>query len=136
MKIKGRIVEGLGEGRHFTRISWVRAQCMSKLAIDPFPGTLNLEISDPADLESFEQLKHGEGILIHPEDPSFCCGKCFPVLIGGKLRGAIVWPAVEGYPRNKMELITAQNVKEALSVRTGDMVEVEILTPSPSRVVS
>jgi riboflavin kinase len=136
MKIKGRIVEGLGEGRHFTRISWVREQCMSKLAIDPFPGTLNLEISDPADLESFEQLKQGEGVVIHPEDPSFCSGKCFPVLIGGRLKGAIVLPVVEGYPKNKMELITALDAKEALSVQTGDMLEVEILMPSPSRATS
>ncbi len=136
MKIKGKIVEGLGEGRHFTRIPWVRAQCMSKLDIDPFPGTLNLEISDPADLERFEQLKAGEGVVIQPEDPSFCCGQCYPVLIGGRLRGAIVLPAVEGYPKNKMELITAQDAKEALSVETGDILEVEILTPSPSRAAS
>ena len=109
---------------------------MSKLAIDPFPGTLNLEISDPADLERFEQLKQGEGAVIQPEDPTFCSGKCYPVLIGGKLRGAIVWPVVEGYPKNKMELITAQDAKAVLSVKTGDMVEVEILTPSPSKATS
>jgi len=42
-----------------------------------------------------------------------------------------VWPVVEGYPRNKMELITARDAKEALSVETGDIVEVEILIPSP-----
>jgi len=136
MKIKGRIVEGLGEGRHFTRIPWVRAQCMSKLAIDPFPGTLNLEISDPADLERFEQLKRGEGVVIQPEDPSFCCGKCYPVLIGGRLKGAIVVPVVENYAEDKMELITAQDAKEALSVKTGDVLEVELLTPSPSREAS
>jgi riboflavin kinase len=136
MKIKGRIVEGLGEGRHFTRLPWVREQCMSKLAIDPFPGTLNLEISDPADLERFEQLKHGEGVVIQPENPSFCCGRCFPVLIAGRLKGAIVLPLVEGYPENKMELITALDAKKALSVKTGDMLEVEVLTPSPSRAAS
>jgi riboflavin kinase len=136
MKIKGRIVEGLGEGRYFTRLSWVRAQCMSKLAIDPFPGTLNLEVTDAADLERFTQLKHGEGIVIQPEDPSFCCGRCFPVLIEGKLNGAVVLPVVEGYPENKMELITALDAKKALSVKTGDIVEVEILTPSPSKAAS
>jgi riboflavin kinase len=127
MKIKGRIVEGLGEGRRFTQISWVRTQCVTQLAIDPFPGTLNLEISDQKELEKFEQLKKSEGIIIHPEDPSFCSGRCYLVLIEGRLRGAIVLPVVEGYPSNKMELITSENVKEVLSVNTGDVLEVEIL---------
>jgi CTP-dependent riboflavin kinase len=35
---------------------------------------------------------------------------------------------VEGYPKNKMELIAAQNIKRALSVKAGDDLEVEILS--------
>jgi CTP-dependent riboflavin kinase len=34
---------------------------------------------------------------------------------------------VKGYPENKMELIAPQNIKEALSVATGDILEVEVL---------
>jgi len=66
-------------------------------------------------------------VEITPEDPSFCSGKCYPVLIGGKLRGAIILPVVEGYPGNKMELISSQNIKETLSVQAGDFLEVEII---------
>ena len=127
MKIRGRIVEGLGVGRDFTCIQWVKAQFISKLAIDPYPGTLNLEIVDPKDLQTFEALKASHGIEITPEDPSFCKGKCFQVLINGRMKGAIVLPVVESYPRDKMELITSENVKKALSVETGDVLEVEIL---------
>ncbi len=64
---------------------------------------------------------------ITPEDSSFCTGKCYPVLIGGKLKGAIVLPVVENYPKDKMELIASLNIKEALLVNTGDFLEVEIL---------
>ena len=49
------------------------------------------------------------------------------VLINGQLKGAIVFPLVEGYPENKMELIASQNIKKSLSVKTGDNLEVEIL---------
>ena len=62
-----------------------------------------------------------------PEDPSFCSAKCYPALIGGKIKAAIVFPLVETYPENKMELIAPKNIKEALSVKTGDDLEVEIL---------
>ncbi len=126
-RIMGKIVEGLGVGRDFTCIQWVKAQFISKLAIDPYPGTLNLEISDPQDLQAFETVKATAGIEITPEDPSFCKGKCFQVLINGRLRAAIVLPMVEGYPSIKMELITSENVKEVLTVKTGDYLEVEIL---------
>jgi len=105
----------------------VRRQFIEKLSIDPYPGTLNLEIIDPESLQSFNALKTKKGIEITPEDPSFCNAQCYPVLINGQLRGAIVFPAVEGYPENKIELIASENIKEALSVRTGDYLKVEVL---------
>ena len=126
VKIRGRIVEGLQMSANFTQVSWVRRQFISKLTIDPYPGTLNLEIVEQKDFQNFEVLKTTQGVEILPEDPSFCSAKCYPVLINGRLRGAIVLPMVEGYPKNKMELIASQNIKSALSVKTGDDLEVEI----------
>jgi riboflavin kinase len=52
---------------------------------------------------------------------------CYPVLIAGKVKGAIVFPLVEGYPENKMELIAPCHIRETLSLDAGDVVEVEIL---------
>ncbi len=127
VKIRGRIVEGLREAGDFTQIPWVKGQFTEKLSIDPYPGTLNLEIVDPQSLQTFKELKNKKGIEITPEDPSFCSAKCYLVLIGGRLKGAIVFPLVEGYPENKMELIASQNIKAALSLNTGDILEVEIL---------
>ena len=105
----------------------MKRQFIEKLAIDPYPGTLNLKIVDPESLQSFKELKATNGIEIKPEDPSFCSAKCYPVLINGQIRGAIVFPLVEGYPENKMELIASQNIKETISVKAGDDLEVEVL---------
>jgi len=66
-------------------------------------------------------------VEIIPEDPSFCSAQCYPVLINGQLKGAIVSPRVKDYPEDKMELIASQNIKEVLSVKRGDVLEVEIL---------
>jgi len=128
VKIQGKIVEGIREATNFTQIPWVRKQFISKFSIDPFPGTLNLEIVDPESLQTFNALKAMKGIEITPEDPSFCSAKCYPVLINGQIKGAVVLPMVEGYPQNKMELIAPQNIKETLSLGTGDIIEVEIIT--------
>jgi riboflavin kinase len=127
VKIQGRIAKGVRVGANFTQIPWVKKQFLSKLSIDPYPGTLNLEICGQKDLQNFEKLKATQGVEITPDNPSFCSGKCYSVLIGGKLRGAILLPGVKNYPKNKMELIASQNIKEALSVKTGDCLEVEVL---------
>ena len=103
----------------------MRRQFIEKLSIDPYPGTLNLEIIDPESLQSFNALKTTEGIEISPEDPSFCSAQCYPVLINGQLKAAIVFPLVKDYPENKMELIASEKIKEALSLHTGDLLEVE-----------
>jgi len=127
VKIRGRIVEGLREAGNFTQIPWVKKQFISKLSIDPYPGTLNLEIVDPESLKTFKELKAKRGIEIRPEDPSFCSAKCYSVLIGGRIKAAIIFPLVDGYPENKMELIASRNIKETLSLKAGDILEVEVL---------
>ncbi len=126
IRIRGRIVEGLREAANFTQVPWVRRQFIEKLSLDPYPGTLNLEVI-PEHVAKFDTLKKTEGIEIVPEDPAFCSARCYPVLIAGRLKGAIVLPLVKSYPRNKMELIAPLNIKETLQLKTGDIVEVEIV---------
>jgi len=106
----------------------VKRQFIEKLSLAPYPGTLNLEIVDPGSLRTFKELKAKKGIEITPEDPSFCSAQCYSVLIGGRLKGAIVFPLVKDYPENKMELIASENIKKVLSVTTEDILEVEIIT--------
>ena len=105
----------------------MKRQFNEKLSINPYPGTLNLEIVDPESLQSFNSLKTKKGVEITPEDSSFCSAQCYPILINGLLKGAIVFPLVSGYPENKMELIASEKIKEALFLNTGDLLEVETL---------
>jgi len=111
----------------FTQLPWVKDQFACKLDIKAYPGTLNLEITEPGDLQAFESLKDREGIEITPEQPSFCSARCYPVLIAGKVKGAIVFPCVPDYPKNKMEIIAPVHVRKALCLKAGDILEVEIL---------
>lgn len=103
----------------------MKDQFISKLAIDPFPGTLNLEIDDPHYLELFKMLKKSSGLIIRPENSEFCSAVCYSVRINSCLTGAIVFPLVEGYPDKKVEVICAVNVRETLALAVGDEVELE-----------
>jgi riboflavin kinase len=119
-------VNGIRAAADFTRVPWVKRQFLAKLAIEVYPGTLNLEIADE-DLEAFETLKAGAGIDIAPEQSTYCSAKCFPVLIAGQVKGAVVFPLVPDYPANKMELVAPVQLRETLSLNAGDLVEVEVL---------
>ena len=123
--IKGKVVEGIKESGSFTSLTWVREQFIAKLGIDPYPGTLNLEVAG-ADLEKLVEIRKWKGIEIVPA-PGFCSAKCLHVLVGGKIKGALVVPLVSGYPEAKMEIIASEKVTDALVLKVGDLVEVRIL---------
>ncbi|MBI4285256.1 MAG: CTP-dependent riboflavin kinase [Chloroflexi bacterium] len=126
MVIKGRIVDGLREAGFFTRLPWARQQFVTKLGIDPYPGTLNLDISDAEDVEKLREVKRRKGIEIIPAGPDFCSAKCFHVLVSGKVKGALIIPQIADYPESKLEIIASDRIRDILPSNVGDVVEVQI----------
>ncbi len=126
IEVQGVVVEGIGESARFTCLSWVKEQFTSLLGIDPYPGTFNLEIKDLSNLEQWQKMKLQKGIEIIPGESGYCPAKGFPVLLNGKMKGALIIPLVPQYPEDKMEVIASQNIRNALSLKNGDLVTVKI----------
>lgn len=132
--ITGRLASGIGQGRHFTRLDWARKQFMDRLDIDPFPGTINVIVSEPDSLAGWTALKATPGIRIdNPNDGPFDCdARCYRVEIAGGIAGAIVFPEVDGYPAGQIEIIAAVGVRDALGIVDGDVVRlVTAISPAP-----
>jgi CTP-dependent riboflavin kinase len=125
LELRGRVIRGMEESAQFTQLPWVRAQFIEKLGIDPYPGTLNLEVVG-ADLKKLALLREGRGVDIVPTEQGFCLGSGFPALVEGEVKGAVIIPQVDDYPRNKLELISATRIREALTLEEGDPVRVEV----------
>ena len=121
--ITGKIFSGAGEGAYFTQIDWVQQQCEAKLGFKPYPGTLNLEISEEylSIVKSLDQKKIGIE-LISP-DPNFCNARVFPVSLGD-ISGAIILPEekVRVHPKNIIEIIAPLSIKAYLNVKDGDFI--------------
>ena len=115
----GKIISGLGEGKVFVELPWAKAQFIDKVGIDPYPGTLNLKLENPEALKGLQKLRELPGIIIIPDNPAFCQGKCYKIMIQGKIPGAIVIPLVPEYPNDKLEIISPYNLKELLKVQDG-----------------
>ncbi|HXV99308.1 MAG TPA: DUF120 domain-containing protein, partial [Anaerolineae bacterium] len=66
LALSGQVVTGLGQGAGFTQLDWAREQFIEKLGIDPYPGTLNLRLSQAADLARWIEVKASAATLIIP----------------------------------------------------------------------
>ena len=125
IKLRGTVTSGLSESRFFTEIPWVKKQFVDKLGINPYPGTFNITIL-AKDRERLNAVREAKGIEIIPEDTNFCSANSFPVLVSGKIKGAAIIPLVPNYPPAQLELISPENIKQSLSLKDGDLVEVEV----------
>jgi hypothetical protein len=153
--VKGLLRDGLRVAAQFTELPWVREQFQRKLGLDVWPGTVNLQVVDPAGLAVLARLRLApeapggvaSGVPIEPpgpappsavgapgarsvpDQPVFCVGYCFPARLGG-LPAAVVVPHVPDYPADKLELVAAVRVRDALGVAPGDSILVEVVTES------
>lgn len=126
LTLTGQACSGLGEGAAFTTLPWVQRECLAKLGFAPYPGTFNLRMGGP-DWDAARRVMVAEpGIAITPA-PGFCAAKCYHVLIGGCITGAVVFPEVGGYPSDKFEVISAVPVRQALGIADGDSVAVNVV---------
>ncbi|RLI37131.1 hypothetical protein DRO55_02030 [Candidatus Bathyarchaeota archaeon] len=122
LSLRGRVCSGVGRGASFLRMGWVREQFVEKFGFEPYPGTLNLNVSR----EETRLLGEFRGIEITPKE-GFRSGRCFRAVVMGKIPGVVVKPEVEGYPSNLLEIAAPICLREELNLKDGDEVEVTIL---------
>ncbi len=123
-RIRGVVREGKGEGKVFTQLDWVRRQFLDKLGFDPYPGTLNLQVDNFADLAEY---KKRSGVEIVPGESGFCEAICFRVRVNGEFEAAWIIPQVPGYPTNQVELMAPVSVRETLGLENGDVIWLDIV---------
>jgi len=127
--LKGKIVSGARQAAFFTQLDWVQKQSREKFGFTPYPGTLNLEI-DKEYLPVIEALRKEKLIELIPPDPKFCTAKTITAEIAS-IQGAVIIPAedVNIHAQNIIEIIAPLKLKEALGVKDGDTLEIELKVP-------
>ena len=61
---EGHVVSGMGEGAYYMSLEGYRKQFREKLGYEPFPGTLNIKLSDPISMHSRRDLITHPSIFI------------------------------------------------------------------------
>ncbi len=123
VELSGRVFSSRGEGKKFLEMSWVKQQIKQKLGFTPYPGTLNVRLSEES-VKHKKLLEKANSTKIHPAD-----GYYSGILIKasmGTLECAIVVPEVASYPKEILEIIAPVNLREALQLKDGDKVTVTV----------
>ncbi len=126
LSLTGTVASGRGEGKEFLDLDWVRHQIREKLGFDAYRGTLNVQLNAEASQALHTFTTHRQGTSITPIDTTFASGKAFRVQLNGRVEGALVIPLVPHYPPNQLEIIAPINLRDALALKDGDEVTVEI----------
>jgi hypothetical protein len=127
VELRGIVVSGAGKGRHFTGIPWAREQFREKLGIDPYPGTLNLRLTEPSMRQKWIELRRRPCELIRAAEAGACDARCFHVDIDKSQAAAIVWPQLESYPEDQIELIARCPLRQRFGLTDGHAVTVRML---------
>jgi len=130
--IRGYVFSGFSEGSYYMSIPYYYEQFVSKLGFKPYLGTLNLKLKSFHDIEIRKLLEFLPGIKIEGfsnEKRTYGGAKCFRAKIKN-IDGAVLIIERTHYGKDVIELISPIKIRDALNLKDGDEVEVEVFLES------
>jgi riboflavin kinase len=129
LRFEGMLITGLGEGGYYVRLPEYRHQFIEKLGFDPYPGTLNIQLSwkdrnIQRTLESTSQPILIKGFTRRGR--TFGDVKCFHALINEEVRGAVIVIHRTHHDDRIIELIAPRDLRSQLGLVEGSQVKVEV----------
>lgn len=129
--LEGTVFTGLGEGAYYISKDSYHKQLAEKLGFEPYHGTLNVKLTTDYDIKTRRDLEAYPAIEVmgfQNENRSFGVVKCYPAMIGGKVKGALVTAVRSHYDASVLELIAPVYLRKQLGLKDGNKVKVEIYT--------
>ena len=123
MKIDGEVITGLGKAAYFLSQEFYTREFKKNLGFVPFPGTLNVVVSEDY-LDEISEIKNNCQNLIKP-DEGFGAVKYIEAKLNDKVNGAIVFPAKTTHEENYLEFIAEKKLRDELNLKDGDLVSLE-----------
>ena len=123
IEFSGTVFSSQGAGKKFLEMPWVKQQIIKKLGFAPYPGTLNVKLSEE-NAERRKLLEKAYSLKIRPAG-GYCNGALFKAFID-TLECAIVIPEVAGYPKDVLEIIASVNLRKQLQLEDGSEVTVTV----------
>ena len=136
LALTGRVTSGMGEGRHYISLSGYMEQFRDRLGYEPFPGTLNVELSE-AGVRVRSGLGSTSGVPIdgwEDDDRTFGSATCYPAAVDhadedGEVvfdSAHVIVPDRTHHDESALELIAPERLRDVLGLDDGDEVTVRV----------
>ncbi|WP_458405584.1 DUF120 domain-containing protein [Methanobrevibacter sp.] len=123
MKINGEVTTGLGKAAYFLSKDFYTKEFKKNLGFIPYPGTLNVIVSEQY-LDEISQIKNNCENIIKP-DTEFGAVNYIKAILNDEIEGAIVFPAKTTHDENYLEFIAEKRLRDELNIEDGDIVCLE-----------
>jgi riboflavin kinase len=128
---EGNIVSGMGEGAYYMSLDGYRKQFKEKLGYEPYPGTLNVRLTDQIFMNARRELGKHQSIFIDGfSDGTRTYGwvKCYRAMIndGAVDNAAVLVLERTHYDDSMLEVIAPESIKQAAGIKNGDRVKVQV----------
>ena len=132
---EGSVVSGMGEGAYYMSLEGYRKQFKEKLGYEPYPGTLNIQLTDQLFMNARRELGSHPSIFVDGfGDGTRTYGwvKCYRATINGKVDNAAVLVLERThYDDSMLEVIAPMSIKDAAGIKNGDRVKVQVHVQMP-----
>src|ERR671933_1815999 len=129
---EGTVVSGMGEGAYYMSLEGYRKQFKKKLGYEPYPGTLNVKLTDQIYMNARLELDKHPSIFINGfSDGARTYGwvKCYRATIndGSIDNAAVLVLERTHYDDSMVEVIAPISIKQAADLKNGDRIKVKVL---------
>ena len=131
MDFEGNVISGMGEGAYYMSLEGYRKQFREKLGYEPYPGTLNIRLTDQIYMNGRLELGKHPSIFINGfSDGTRTYGwvKCYRATIneGAVDNAAVLVLERTHYDDSMLEVIAPISIKQGAYVKNGDRIKVQV----------
>lgn len=133
VELTGSVTSGMGEGAHYISKDGYSRQFADKLGYTPYPGTLNIELTD-ASVQKRGVIDQYVGVRIdgfEAEDRTYGAAICYPSVIehrGDRYEQShIIEPVRTHHDDTQLELIAPTQLREYFGVEDGDTLRIVLV---------
>jgi riboflavin kinase len=130
--LTGTVTGGMGEGRHYITLSGYMEQFRERLGYEPFPGTLNVDLTERARRER-SALETFDAVPIdgwEDEDRTYGPATCYPTTVAAGddeyERAHVIVPVRTHHDEAQLEVIAPVKLRDELGLDDGEEVEVRV----------
>lgn len=128
---EGSVVSGMGEGAYYMSLDGYKKQFLEKLGYAPYPGTLNVRLTEQVYMNARRELgRHPSIFLDGFSDGTRTYGwvKCYRASIndGVMENAAVLVLERTHYDDSMLEVIAPVSIKDATGIKNGDRIRVQV----------